>query len=84
MPIYRDPVFCLPAAGRHMRRFGGVKITGQAKSPSFREHEVTHLCVVLYLHAVHEYNLISAPITGHGMETKRRKVFLARNVLVND
>ena len=41
-------------------------------------------CVVLYLHAAHEYNLISAPLTGYGMETKRRKQFLARNVLVND
>ena len=48
---------------------------GKAKSPSFREHDVTHLCVVLYLHAAHEYNLISA---GHGMKTKRRKQFRAR------
>ena len=55
----------------------------KAKSPSFREHDVTHLCVVLYLHAAHEYNMISAPLTGYGMETKRRKQFLARNVLVN-
>ena len=51
---------------------------GKAKSPSFREHDVTHLCVVLYLHATHEYNLISAPLTGCGMETKRRKQFIAR------
>ena len=57
---------------------------GKAKSPSFREHDVTHLRVVLYLHAAHGYNLISAPLTGYGTETKRRKQFLARNVLVND
>ena len=59
-------------------------LVGKAKSPSFREHDVTHLCVILYLHAAHEYNLISAPLTGYGTETKRRKQFLARNVLVND
>ena len=58
--------------------------TGKAKSPSFREHDVPRLCVVLYLHAAHEYNLISAPLTGYGTETKRRKQFLAINVLVND
>ena len=57
---------------------------GKAKSPSFREHDVTHFCVVLYLHAAYEYNLTSAPLTGYGMETKRRKQFLAGNVLVND
>ena len=58
---------------------------GKAKSPSFREHDVTNLCVVLYLHAAQEYNLISAPLTGYGTETmrRRRKQFLARNVLVN-
>ena len=57
---------------------------GNAKSPSFREQDVTHLCVVLYLHAAHEFNLISTPLTGYRMETKRRKQFLGRNVLVND
>ena len=46
---------------------------GKAKSRSFREHDVTHLCVVLYLHAAHEYNLISAPLTGYGTETMRRR-----------
>ena len=59
-------------------------LSGKGKSPSFREHDDTHLCALLYLHAAHEYNLISAPLTGCGMETKRRKQYLARNVLVND
>ena len=43
----------------------GETRTGKAKSPSFREHDVTHLCVVLYLHAAHEYNLISALWNGN-------------------
>ena len=57
---------------------------GKAKSSSFREHDVTHLCVVLYLRAAHKYNMISSPLTGYGMETNGRKQFLARNMLVND
>ena len=82
IPKVRFPLL-LPRSGDNLAPHFG---TGKAKSPSFREHDVTNLCVVLYLHAAHEYNLISAPVTGYGTETmrRRRKQFLARNVLVND
>ena len=53
---------CLIGRVTKCKCYRGACCRGKAKCPRFREHDVTHLCVVLYLHAkekeAHEYNLI--------------------------